>query len=199
MNSKDMDKTAVPGRRWYLIAAGVGLVSMVVMGLFLFWRLAQLGDSLAQVVVPGKSELALAEPGAYTIFLEERSVVDGRVYVTKNVAGLNVEVRALPDNEPVPIRQVVANSTYELQGRTGRSVLEFDVAKPGSYQLIAGYDDARKQPRAVLAVGSGFTGELLTAIFVSLGIVLAGWLAALVIAVRTYRRRRRARAEMVAA
>src|SRR5215471_18764498 len=120
---------------WYasigvaLALAGVGLFTY-----FLVHGLFHLTDSLTQVVVPGQAELSLKAPATYTIFLEEQSVVDGRIYsATESVAGLTCIVTKQPENQEIPLRRPGMSITYNVNGRSGRSMLAFPVKVAGHY------------------------------------------------------------------
>jgi len=148
---------------WYasigvaLALAGVGLFTY-----FLVHGLFHLTDSLTQVVVPGQAELSLKAPATYTIFLEEQSVVDGRIYsTTESVDGLKCTVTAKSDNQQIPLRQPGMSVSYNLNGRSGRSVFAFPLKVPGQYELFCNYPQNTKGPQTVIAVGSG-VGEKLT-------------------------------------
>ena len=101
-------------------------------------------------------------------------------------------VRSVETGRTIAVRRPSGSSSYEFGGRSGRSVLAFDIDKPGTYRLTAGYDDGRTQPQAVLAVGTGFVSGLLATIAMSFGIALAGVAAALVIFIVVLLKRRRA-------
>ena len=148
---------------WYasigvaLALAGVGLFTY-----FLVHGLFHLTDSLTQVVVPGQAELSLKAPATYTIFLEEQSVVDGRIYsTTESVDGLKCTVTSQSDSRQIPLRQPGMSITYNVNGRSGRSVFAFPVKVAGRYELFCNYPQDTKGPQTVIAVGSG-VGEKLT-------------------------------------
>jgi hypothetical protein len=70
-------------------------------------------DNLTQVVVPGEKDLTLQQKLKYTIFVEEQSVVDGKIYVTRenlNWTGLHCELPDLRAQEnPFFVRMVRTN------------------------------------------------------------------------------------------
>jgi hypothetical protein len=140
-----------------LALAGNGLFAyFFVHGIF------HLTDSLTQVVVPGRAELSLNTPATYTIFLEEQSVVDGRIYsTTQSIAGLNCSVTMLPGSQQIPFRRPTMSTTCNMGARSGRSVLEFPVKVPGQYKLACNYSQDANGPQTVLAVGAR-VGEKLT-------------------------------------
>jgi hypothetical protein len=179
-----------PGRGWYVIALIVFLAGMAGMAAFLVSKLASLGDNLTQIVVPGEKSLAL-EAGGYTIFHELQSVIDGRIYASPSIAGLEVKVTG-PGGETVPIAQAGIGGRYSIAGRTGIAAFDFHAPTAGTYVVTAGYADGASEPQAVLAVGGGFVKGLLTTIFGALAFAFGGAIIATVIAVRTLMKRRRA-------
>ena len=94
----------------------------------------ELTNELTQVLVPGRSELTLKESGSYTVFHEHESVVNGRVFSTD--AGVNGMRCALIDPKTgleVPMIPASTKTHYSLGGRSGVSVLEFNLAEPGTH------------------------------------------------------------------
>ena len=180
-----------PGRIWYLVAVLAALAGFVGAGLLVYSKLEGLVGSLTQIVVPGGAVLKL-EPGHYTIFHEYRSTVDGRVYSGTDVSGLRVQVVPAGGGEPLAIEQPSVSSNYELGGRAGRAVLVFDVTKPDEYRLGADYREGAEKPQAVIAVGSGIVGRIVSLVLSAIGIAFLGVAAGVLIAVLTYRRRREA-------
>jgi hypothetical protein len=187
-----------PSRWWYLVAVGVGLAASALMVLLLFSQLNSLEKSLTQLVVPGDVELSLAEPGTYTIFLEEKSSIDGRIYNSSgdSISDLQVTVYS-GTGQSLQLRGPSISSNYELQGRSGTAVLEFDVNEPGQYRLTGTYSDARTKPEVVLAVGAGHMGMLLTGVVGGLAVMFGGIAVAIAIIVTVFIRRRRARAALL--
>jgi hypothetical protein len=138
-------------------------------------------DSLTQVVVPGGAQLAL-KPGSYTVFLEEQSVVNGRVYsTTQSVAGLTCQVRSLQNGSAIPLSQATVNTTYTVNGRSGHSVLEFPIQTGGSYNFSCDYGTDAVGPQVVVAVGSGVGEAIFRTIFEGLASLFAGVGAAMII------------------
>jgi hypothetical protein len=182
----------MPGRIWYWLAAAVLAAGLAGAALFLLPRLARIEEGLLQVVVPGSTDLALAESGRYTIFHEPRSVVGGTLYHVEDISGLTVTLHALPAMRAVPLTSPFAQSSYSFGARAGNSIFSFEIEAPGDYRLTAGYVDGRAGPATVLALGQGFVGRLLTTVFGTIGIGLGGLGAATAIAVVTLLKRRSA-------
>jgi len=184
--------TPPPSRWWYLLAFVIILAGFAGMAAFIFPRLQAMNDALIQVVVPGEAEMTLDEPGTYTIFHEERSVVGDRVYVSDNISGLRVTVRSEATGEALPVAPTTLSETYSFGSRSGKSILAFDITRPGVYRLAAAYEDGRAQPQAVLATSHGFLADLLTTVFVSLALVFGCIAAAVIIVVMVWRKRSQA-------
>lgn len=171
----------MPSRAWYVVAAVI-FFGAVAGGIgFLLSGLGSLGAGLVQVVVPGSADLDLKEAGTYTVFHEYASQADGRVLMSSDITGLRVTVRPIGGGRDIAVTPPSGRTRYSLGGRSGRSVLAFAIETPGMYRLSAQYDDGRREPQAVLAVGSGFAGGLLTTIIATLAIVFAGLTTAIIL------------------
>ncbi|MGH7890104.1 MAG: hypothetical protein ACRENF_06095, partial [Thermodesulfobacteriota bacterium] len=72
MNNQNIE----PRRRYYGLAVLVFVVGCALFGWFLFRNLNGLIENLTRVIVPGKAEIMLSDPGTYTIFYEYQSVLD---------------------------------------------------------------------------------------------------------------------------
>jgi hypothetical protein len=124
-------------------------------GYTLIHGLVHVTDTLTQIVVPGTAELSL-QPGQYSVFLEEQSTVNGKIYsTTESIAGLSCRIRSVQNGTPIAMAQASANVTYSVNGRSGRSVLEFPIQQAGRYALACDYGEGSKGPEVVVAVGSG--------------------------------------------
>lgn len=177
-------------RAGYVLAAVCLLTGVGVAGWLAWSGYAQLRDALVRFVVPGSVELTLDRPGSYTIFHETESVVDGKLYTAPTIGGLRVTVTG-DNGEAINVVTPGFNASYAIGGHSGKSVLAFEVAKPGPYRLVAVYPEGRAEPRTVLAVDRGFVGPLLRTIFGAVGSTFVGFIAALALALTTYFRRRR--------
>jgi hypothetical protein len=190
----------VTGRAGYFFAPIPVIAGFAVAGWLVWSAIDTLQDAFTRFVAPGSVTLTLSEPGTYTIFHEPESVIDGKLYAAPGVDGLQVTVTAEADPDPIPVIVPTMSSRYTIGGRTGRSVLAFDIGRPGRYRLAAAYDGGRSEPRTVLAVGRGFFSRLLLTIAGAIAVVFTGAGVALALVLTTYFRRRgdRRRAQAVA-
>ncbi|HXP02852.1 MAG TPA: hypothetical protein VN808_01950 [Stellaceae bacterium] len=175
----------------YFLAPIPVILGLAIAGWLAWTEIAALQNALTRMVVPGTSVLTLHEAGTYTIFHEADSVVDGKLYSAPNIAGLSVSVTAEANGQAIAVVEPGFSSSYSIGGHSGKSVLAFDIAKPGRYRLGAAYSGGRTEPQTVLAVSRGFLGRLIGAIFGAIGSVFAGFIAALVLVLTTYFRRRK--------
>jgi len=189
----------VTGRAGYFLAPVPVIAGIAVAGWLVWSAIDALQSAFTRFVAPGSVTLTLTEPGTYTIFHEPDSVIDGKLYAAPNVDGLQVTVNAEADPVPIPVAEPTVSSRYTIGGRTGRSVLAFDIARPGRYRLVAAYGGGRGEPQTVLAVGHGFFSRLLLTIGGAIAAVFTGAGLALALVLTTYFRRRRDRRRAQAA
>ncbi|MBS1804952.1 MAG: hypothetical protein JST28_16460 [Acidobacteria bacterium] len=147
------------------------------MGLFiyaLFHNLSHMTDNLTQIVVPGSARLSLLQGRTYTVFLEEESVVNGKIYSTReSIASLDCHVSSASSGAVIPVQQARTSTTYSFGSRSGRSVLEFKIEQNGTYLFACDYGGI-PGPETVLAIGSGIGEAIMLAVVESLGALFGG-------------------------
>ena len=149
--------SAVRPSLWYCL---LGVPFLLAGGGFYVYTLSHglvhVTDSLTQVVVPGKAQLNFKRGVTYTVFLEENTVVRGKVYSANgSISGLECTVRSVANGDPVRMPHPDMSTTYDLGGRSGYSVLEFTIPESGSYEFACGYGEGVHGPEVAMAVGSG--------------------------------------------
>ena len=186
-----------PSRWYYGVAVLVFFLGVAGFAWLLFKNLSGLGESLRQVVVPGKADLVLTEPGDYTVFYEYRSVVGSKVYSTeKGLSGLECTLAASNSGSKLVLSPASSSSTYTLGGREGVSMFEFRVAQPGTYVFSATYGPGKEGPEVVMAIGHDFTGRLVATILGGLGLFFGSFAAAVAIFLVTLIKRSKARKQL---
>jgi hypothetical protein len=173
------------------VALAALLAGTIRAGMAIWSGIPRMQNALTRIVVPGTSELTLAEPGSYTIYHEYESVIDGRIYSSQNISGLEVGLVEEDGGAMIPIVPSSGSTRYSVSGHSGVSVLNFTISLPGKYRLTAAYGAGRSGPTTVLAIGQGLLGRLLLTIFAAIGLSFAGFGAALAIGLITFFKRRR--------
>lgn len=186
-----------PSRWYYGLAVLVAIIGTVFFAVFLFKSLSGLADGLIQVVVPGESDIVLTGPGNYTVFYEHQSVVGNKIYSTgEHLSGLQCFLIEKSTGSEIALPPASVGSSYSIGGRSGKSVLEFNIDKPGSYEFSAWYPEGQKGPEVVLAIGHNFTFKLMGTIFGGIAIFLSSVVIAVAITIITFLKRRKARRKL---
>ena len=184
-----MEDARITPSRWFYVLAGVVFAAGIALfGLVLYQGLGGMGAKLQQALAPGETNLKLSEPGTYTIFHEYESVFNEKVYSThESISGLECTLVSKANGARVRLSTSAVNTTYEFGNRSGRSVFDFRIERPGVYTLSASYPQGKQGPEVVLAVGKGITAGILVAVigglasfFGSIAIALAITLVTLI-------------------
>jgi hypothetical protein len=147
----------------------------------LFHGIAHVTDSLTQIVVPGSAELNLQQK-RYTVFLEEESTVNGKIYsTTQSIDGLVCRVSSVQNGTTIPIERPRMSSSYSVNGRSGHSVLEFSIQQNGRYAIACDYSENSKGPVVVVAVGAGVVEAIFRTVLGGLGAIFGGIGAGMVV------------------
>ncbi len=168
------------------------LIGCGVFGYTLFHGLFHVTDSLTQVVVPGRAELSLQRDTTYTVFLEKQSVVNGRIFsTTQSVDGLACRVTSFQNGAVIPVTTAGSTASYDVNGRSGVSVLRFRTPADGKYLFACDYDPGSSGPEVVLAVGAGVGEGIYRMVLVSLASIFGGAIACTVVVLVVITRRER--------
>jgi len=157
-----------PGKVLYILSVFVFLCGMA---LFIYILMTGISSTVSKinirVIMPGTETIELTEPGKYTIYFEQRSDMDGKIYETKNINGLLLSLRNIETGEPIELNSTAFESSYNVGRRKGKSVFNFEVEKAGIYE-IKGWYETGKGEEAVLAIGKGFAASLVRTILLSI-------------------------------
>lgn len=181
-------KTKTGVRQKYILGSVLGIIGIIGFIIFVVFLFKQIKEQTPkiQVVIPGMHEIELSEPGQYTIFYEYRSVVDSEIYMTGEAlpAEILVTLYHRAGDKEVDLKQPSMNNTYNMGGRAGISLLEFNINNPGIYIINARYAGDAERPDIILAVGQfKLFGVIFGAIgifFISLVITITGCIIILV-------------------
>ena len=180
----------VPSRSHYVIGIAVLVVGIVLFAILLRTPGKAIPPEI-QIVVPGSRDLYFPEAGKYTIFYEYLSIIDNKTYSTGEA--LSPMLAGLQSRQYYEIFELSKPSRrmrYEVGGRAGVSLFEFEIESPGNYFLFAEYEGDVSGPDVVFAIGKvrtlGVTPAGLGTLF---GTVIIGGF----IIVRTFSQRRKTR------
>ena len=174
--------------RWYLILgalmlplSGCLISAVIIYGQFQGFPGA-LGlmslDNLTQVVVPGSQEIHFSRKGAYAVYYEYRSVVNGVSYLTtKTPPALDCELKSITSGETASLTpDYVESNAYSTKDdeRIGVLMMSISMDIPGTYEFSCRYPDGSTKPKVVLAVGPNFIWEFFSAAARPLAALLGG-------------------------
>jgi hypothetical protein len=186
----DATNSIRPPITYYWFAAPFLILGISLLVYSLLHGITHITDNLTQVVVPGVTELNLKRGLTYTVFLEQESVVNGKVYLTPGpVSGLTCKVKSSANGNDIDVWRARSSVTYNLGGRSGKSVFGFFVPETGEYSFACDYGSGSSGPEVVVAVGTGVGEKIVKMVLTSLtavlgGAVIAGWIFLVVFVLR---------------
>jgi len=187
--------------RWFHLLALAMIAAAAFCGYKIFSvALNTMQSGLTRAIFPGEVVVPIAAPGNYVIYYESPSEFDGRVFDTgSRVPGMKFTVINNDTEEKLPVDRPSVSETYNINGRRGRSVLEFRVFKPGSYTVVGRYEDGQANQEAVIAVGNVHIARLALLIIAGIFSILTLGSGALLIIVLVEARRSSAKRKLRAA
>jgi hypothetical protein len=174
-----------PGRLWYLAALVIFLagVAWLVIGLV---SLSNQVDGFARVPLPAGGGIALSHSGGYVVYYEGPGASSGRIPA--------FNVRILPAGPPAQVSSLKSYSgsslTYTFGSHQGRAVLSLQVAHPGRFLVVP----TGAPSGSDLAFGPSIAGKVVAIVLPSIGLILVGVAAAIILLIVRIVRVRRARA-----
>jgi hypothetical protein len=162
------------------------------------------GD-LTQVVVPGSAEIAFPKAGAYAVYYEYRSVVNGVRYAgSETPPRLDCRLKSATGKEITAVPDYVEGHAYSTRAgaRAGVFFKSVSIDEPGSYHFACMYPDGSTKPEIVVAVGPNLAWEFIgiavkwaVALLAGLAVLAASFVVAAAVAVGVaVKRRQSARA-----
>jgi hypothetical protein len=135
-------------------------------------------DNLTRVVVPGSQEIYFSKKGAYAVYYEYRSVVNGVNYLTsKTPPALECELRSMTSSETASLApDYVESNAYSTKDneRVGVLMMSISMDTPGTYEFSCRYPDGSQKPKVILAVGPNFVWEFFSAAAKPMAALLGG-------------------------
>jgi hypothetical protein len=180
--------------RWYY---GFGILIIALAGAYslstAFSTFSEMQNQLQQFLVPGSTELSQAESGEYVIFYESESEFQGNVYLTgESKPGLQIEVKNKTTGSRVATYILPGRTSFSMGGRSGVSLLAFNIDSTGVYEISARYPNGAREPQVVLSVGHGFVEGILSQMWKLAIIYLGSMVLGIAVIVLTYMKRQKA-------
>lgn len=195
------------------ILAVLGLTAAVVWGAVGTITALDRVDDFDRVRIPGAMTVFVADPGTQVVYYEApaelaryadptatgrnatrwNSATDATIemsYATNTPTWQQLQLRVTgPGGAVVPVRTYRSTARYDVDpGQLGRAVAKFDATTAGPYRVSAGRATGAG---ATLAVGDNFARTIAVTALGAASLGLATVLAAVLIAVVTYRARSR--------
>ena len=113
--------------------------------------------NLTQVVVPGSADVSFPQKGAYAVYYEYRSVIDGVSYTRDEYPPImRCELRSKATGKAVKLEPTnVKGNVYVTHNpnRAGVMYKQISIDQPGIYTFSCQYTDGETIPKSVMAVG----------------------------------------------
>jgi len=186
------DSNVLPSPWYFGLAILIIVVGFSIFAWVLYSSFSDMDSRLSQLVVPGSSDLDLKESGEYTIFYENQTYINGKLYSTgAQIPGLQIRISEKATASELSTYPTPGGFTYSFGGRTGRSIMAFQVERPGIYQINATYPSG-EGPKVVLAVGRGFAEGIFSSVVIALAALFGSIAMAAVVVFVTYTKRKKA-------
>ncbi len=154
-----------PSRWFYVLAILLPIFACFGMGLLVYLNVPELPGaledigvkSLTQVVVPGSADISFPKKGAYAVYYEYNSVIDGVSYAREGFPPLmrcQLISKATGGSVRLKPTQVKGN-IYATQNPHRAAVMyrEISIDQPGIYTFSCQYANGEAIPKSVMAVG----------------------------------------------
>jgi hypothetical protein len=119
--------------------------------------------NLKPVVVPGSADIFFPQKGAYAVYYEYRSVIDGVSYTRNEYPPIMLcQLRSKNSGRNVRLEpSQVKGNVYTTSNPTRAGVMYkmISIDQPGTYTFSCQYPDGRAVPRSIMAVGPNFVWE----------------------------------------
>jgi hypothetical protein len=176
-----------PSRWYYLLALLIPVFACLVTAFIIYVSFPGLPGALddldiknlTQVVVPGSADIHFPESGAYAVYYEYRSIIDGVSYHgNEYLPGMRCQLSSKSTGESVKLDySTVQGNVYTYPNRAGVMFKRISIDQPGSYNFSCQYPDGRTYPKIVMAVGPNLIWEFFNVALKPIGAMLCGTFA----------------------
>jgi hypothetical protein len=175
-----------PTRWYYVLALLIPILACLGTALLVYPTVPELPGALeaagihnlTQVVVPGSADIYFPKAGAYAVYYEYRSIIDGVRYDRdKYPPSINCQLTSKATGEDIPLApDYIEGNKYETQNqeRVGVLIKSISIDQPGVYNFSCHYTDGRTYPQIVLAVGPNIVWEFFNIAVKPIAAVICG-------------------------
>ena len=167
------DKKKKPSRWYYLLALLIPIFACAGTGALVYQSVPKLPgaleaagiQNLKQVTVPGSAELYFPKAGAYAVYYEYRSAIDGISYTRDEYPPMmSCQLKSKATGKAIRLEPTnVKGNVYVTHNpdRAGVMYRETSIDQPGIYTFGCQYTDGSTYPKIMLAVGPNIVWEFL--------------------------------------
>lgn len=181
-----------PTRWYYVLALLIPIFACLGTALLVYLNVPEIPDALddvgvenlTQVVVPGSADVSFPQKGAYAVYYEYRSVIDGVSYARDEYPPImRCQLRSKVTGEAVKLEPTnVKGNVYITQNPNRAAVMykQISIDQPGIYTFSCQYTDGRTIPKSVMAVGPNIVWAFFNIVAKPIAASIGGALAFLV-------------------
>ena len=178
-----------PTRWFYVLAICLPIFACLATAFMVYINVPELPGSLdaigiknlTQVVVPGSADVTFTQKGAYAVYYEYRSVIDGISYARNEYPPIMVcQLKSKDSGRNVRLEpSQVEGNVYTTHNPTRAGVMYkmISIDQPGVYTFSCNYPDGSAIPRSVMAVGPNLVWEFFN---IALKPIAAGFVGTIV-------------------
>ena len=182
-----MSETArVPGSGWYVLAGVLALAGALAAAGMVAWLVAHWKEG-TQFLAPGRQVLELSA-GNHVVWNDHVTVFEGRSFQSSKTLPDGLQVTVTGPGGEIPLRSA-SGGTYKGWNTERVAVMQFDVARPGRYEVAVQGDF---QPR-VFSVGPDHVAAVLWTVFGAIAVLFLGMGSGIGVAAWAFLRREQAR------
>jgi len=178
-----------PTRWYYVLALLIPIFACLGTALLVYPNIPELPgaleaagiQNLTQVIVPGSADIYFPKAGAYAVYYEYRSVIDGVSYIRdKYPPSINCQLKSKATGENIELTpNYIEGNIYETQNqeRAGVLINSISMDQSGVYNFSCQYPDGYTCPQIVLAVGPNIVWEFFNIAVKPIAAGISGMLA----------------------
>jgi hypothetical protein len=203
------NKKRKPNRTYYALAALLPVLGCLISAAIIYKGFPNIPGALenidihnmTQVIVPGSADVTFSKKGAYAVYYEHRSLVDGVQYINAETPPpLICSLISKTTGKEVGVSpEFIEGNTYSTknQKRVGVHIFSISMTDPGTYTFSCRSPQEETVPKVVLAIGPNIFWELFNLVARPFAAILGGLVVLLgsgtagvlvIIAVAFYRR-----------